>query len=67
MGIVIGVLHMLLTKSISDALATLISILAGVCVYFVALLKLKGVNEHEIRSFSGGHILAKIAGMLRLL
>ena len=67
MGIVIGVLHMVLTDKMGDAVATLISILTGVCVYFVALLKLKGVNEHEIRSFPGGHIMARIAKVLRLL
>ena len=67
MGVVIGVLHKLLTEPLGDAVATMISILVGVCVYFVALLKFKGVNEHEIRSFPGGHILAKIAKMLRLL
>ncbi len=67
MGIVIGVLHKVLTGSMSDAVATLIAILAGVGVYFVALLKLKGVNEHEIRSFPGGHIIARIAKTFRLL
>ena len=67
MGLVIGVLHMLLTDKTGDAVATLISILVGVCVYFVALLKLKGVNEHEIKGFPGGHILAGIARTLRLL
>ena len=67
MGLVIFLMYLLLKKTLSDTVSTLLSILIGVCVYFISLLKLKGVNETEIRSFPGGDFLAKIALMLRLL
>ncbi len=67
MGIVILLMYLLIRKGTSDNIATLISILIGVCVYFVSLLKLKGVNESEIRSFPGGDFLARIAIFLRLI
>ncbi|MCR5420074.1 MAG: polysaccharide biosynthesis protein [Lachnospiraceae bacterium] len=67
MGVVIFLMYKFMSKSLSEMLSTIISIVTGVIVYFVALLKLKGVNEHEIRSFPGGGVLAKIATVLRLL
>ncbi len=67
MGIVIGVGFILLKKAVSENMATVICILAGVCVYFVSLLRLRGVNETEIRSFPGGDFLAKLARILHLL
>ncbi len=67
MGVIIGVLYNVLSKSAGEAVSTLVSVAVGVCVYFVALLKLKGVNESEIRAFPGGDILAKIAVTLRLI
>ena len=67
MGLVIGLMYMLIRKGTSDNISTVLSILIGVCVYFIALLKLKGVNESEIRSFPGGDFLAGIALFLRLL
>ncbi len=67
MGLVIFLMYLLIRKGTSDNIATLLSIIIGVCVYFVALLKLKGVNESEIRSFPGGDFLARIALILRLI
>lgn len=67
MGLVIGLLYLLIRKVTSDTISTLISVVIGACVYFIALLKLKGVNESEIRSFPGGDFLAKIALVLRLI
>ena len=67
MGLVIFLMYLLIKKGTSDNIATLLSILIGICVYFVSLLKLKGVNESEIRSFPGGDFLAGIALFLRLI
>ena len=67
MGLVIGLMYMLISKYAGETVGTLLSILIGVCVYFISLLKLKGVNENEIRSFPGGDFLAKIAIILHLL
>ena len=67
MGLVIELAYLLIGKWASDTASTLISIVIGACVYFIALLKLRGVNENEVRSFPGGDILAGIAKTLRLL
>lgn len=67
MGLVIGLMYLLISKYAGDTLGTLLSILIGVCAYFIMLLKLKGVNENEIRSFPGGDILARIAIIFRLI
>ena len=67
MGIVIGLMYLLIGKYAGETIGTLLSIVIGACVYFVALLKLHGVNENEIRSFPGGDLLAKIAIVLHLL
>lgn len=67
MGLVIGLMYLLIGKYAGDTIGTLLSIVIGACVYFIALLKLKGVNESEIRSFPGGDVLAGIALFLRLL
>ncbi|MBQ7481008.1 MAG: polysaccharide biosynthesis protein [Lachnospiraceae bacterium] len=67
MGLVIGLMYLLISKYAGDTTGTLLSILIGVCVYFIMLLKLKGVNENEIRSFPGGDILARIAIIFRLI
>ncbi|MBR6469345.1 MAG: polysaccharide biosynthesis protein [Lachnospiraceae bacterium] len=67
MGLVIFISYILIGKAASDAVSTIVSIFIGACVYFVALLLLKGVNEAEIRSFPGGDILAGIALTLKLL
>ncbi len=67
MGAVILGASALIGKAASETVTTIISIVIGACVYFVALLKLKGVNESEIRSFPGGDIFARIALTLRLI
>ncbi|MCR5509024.1 MAG: polysaccharide biosynthesis protein [Lachnospiraceae bacterium] len=67
MGVIIFLAYKLIGNVAGESLSTAISILIGVCVYFVSLILLKGVNEAEIRSFPGGDILAGIALTLRLI
>lgn len=50
-----------------NALATVISILVGVCVYAVVLLLLHGMTEEEIRKFPKGYLLVRIAKKMHLL
>ncbi len=50
-----------------NALATVISILIGVCVYAVVLLLLHGMTEEEIRKFPKGYLLVRIAKKMHLL
>lgn len=67
MGLVIGLMYLLIGKYAGEIVGTLLSIVIGVFVYFIALLKLRGVNEAEVRSFPGGDFLAKLAIILHLL
>ena len=50
-----------------NALATIIGILVGVCVYAVVLLLLHGMTEEEIRKFPKGYLLVRIAKKMHLL
>lgn len=50
-----------------NALATVIGILVGVCVYAVVLLLLHGMTEEEIRKFPKGYLLVRIAKKMHLL
>ncbi len=51
----------------STTLGLCISIPLGVLAYFILLIKLKGVDEDELRGFPKGHYLVRAAKKLRLL
>ena len=67
MGLVAWFSNFLISKALSSFVSLAISIALSVCVYFVLLIKLKGVKEKEIRSFPGGNLMAAIARFFRLL
>ena len=67
MGLVAWLSNFLISKALSSFVSLAISIALSVCVYFVLLIKLKGVKEKEIRSFPGGNVMAAIARFFRLL
>ena len=67
MGLVAWLSNFLISKALSSLISLAISIALSVCVYFVLLIKLKGVKEKEIRSFPGGNLMAAIARFFRLL
>ena len=67
MGLVAWLSNFLISKALSSLVSLAISIALSVCVYFVLLIKLKGVKEKEIRSFPGGNLMAAIARFFRLL
>lgn len=67
MGLVAWLSNFLISKALSSLISLVISIALSVCVYFVLLIKLKGVKEKEIRSFPGGNLMAAIARFFRLL
>ena len=67
MGLVAWLSNFLISKALSSLISLAISIALSVCVYFVLLIKLKGVKEKEIRSFPGGNVMAAIARFFRLL
>lgn len=67
MGVVVWVVYLALSKAMSDVFSVAASVGAGVIVYFVVLLLLRGVKESEIRSLPGGRIIAGIGKALHLL
>lgn len=67
MGVVCYLLNMVLIRYLGAMMSVGISILGGIVVYFITLIKFGGVREKEIRSFPGGNIIASIAKLFRLL
>lgn len=67
MGLVAWLSNFLISKALSSFISLAISISLSVCIYFIVLIKLKGVKEKEIRSFPGGNVMAAIARFFRLL
>lgn len=55
----------LLVKSMR--LCLLVAIAAGGIVYFVVLIKIKGITEQELRRLPKGHLLVKLAKKCKLL
>lgn len=67
MGIVIGIISMLLSKALGNVVTVFLGIIIGVIVYFVALVLLKGITEHDLRSMPGGRTILAIAKKARLM
>lgn len=67
MGVIAWLANFLLAKAMAPLIALGIAILIAVVVYFIALIKMGGVKEKEIRSFPGGNVMAGIARVLHLL
>lgn len=68
MGIVVWLVYQLFLYLLrSNTIATIFAILAGVVVYAVLLLLLKGLNEQEILRFPKGRLLVSIARKMHLL
>ena len=51
----------------SNALGTILAFFAGVFVYFVVMLLLKGITEEELRRIPHGNRLIAIAERMHLL
>lgn len=67
MGGVVWLSNYLISKALGNLLSLAISIMIGVCVYFVLLIKLGGIKEKEIRSLPGGNTMAGIARIFHLI
>lgn len=57
----------IISARISNAVATLVSIVFGILAYFVSLLLLKGLTEEELQRFPKGRTLVRIAVRMHLL
>lgn len=71
-SLVMGVAVWLVYKAVLymirlNAVATVVAIVAGVVVYAVLLLLLKGLSEQEILKFPKGRMLAQLAKRMHLL
>lgn len=67
MGVAVFFVYNVLEMALGNAIATFISIFAGILVYIIVLLIFKGVTKEELAGFPGGRILAKIGGALHLI
>lgn len=67
MGVVIWLLSMLLSKFAGNVVIVFLGIMVGVIVYFVALILLRGINEHDLRSMPGGRTVLTVAKRFRLM
>ena len=64
---VFGVYHITYKVTGINSVCTILSIVAGIIVYAVALLLIKGLTEQELESFPKGTFIIKIAKKLHLL
>ncbi len=60
-------IYRLCSLKMGNIISTLISILVAVMVYFVLLIKLKGIDAREMKSFPGGTRLLTVARKLHLM
>ncbi len=67
MGVFLFFSYKLLRINLSNLISTLISIFLGVIVYFVFILKFRGVREEEILAIPCGQILLRFVRALHLL
>lgn len=67
MGVIAFAVYKLCFGLLGNLVSTLVSVGAAVMVYFVLLLKLKGVDAQEMRSMPGGTRLSGIARKLHLM
>lgn len=68
MGILVFLAYRgLMTLLHSNAIATILSILAGVIVFFAALILLRGVTEDELYHMPKGGLIVKLLKKIRLM
>ena len=67
MGVVAYAVYRLCFGAFGNMISTLVAVAAAVMVYFVLLIKLKGVDAQEMRSMPGGTRLLGAARKLHLM
>lgn len=67
MGLIVYVVYKLLVGKIGNSLSVIVAIIAGVFVFFIALVLLKGVKEDELYSVPKGALIVKIFKKLHLM
>ena len=66
-GAVYGVYELLMVTLGINAVATIVSIAVGVCVYGVVLLLLRGLRENELKRFPMGDFIVRVAKKMKLM
>ena len=67
MGVIIFLLYKAFVSLLGNVAATLISVVIGAVVYFILLIVLKGISEHELAEIPGGRLLVKVAKLIRIM
>jgi stage V sporulation protein B len=67
MGVVIEVISKILGGFAANIVIVFVGMVVGVVVYFVALIKLKGIDENDLRKMPGGRTVLGVAKKVRLL
>ncbi len=67
MGAVVFGVYKLFSLFLGNMFSTLLSIVLGVGVYFVAIMKLGGVKENELREMPGGGLVVRAARIFHIL
>lgn len=67
MGIVVFAIYRLFNLFTGNTVSTLVSIVFGMFVYMLSILKLKGIRKEELYEIPGGVLIVRIARALRIL
>jgi len=68
MGVIAFIIYIILyLAGVSVRIAVLPAVAVALAAYFVAMLKLKGLDEQELNGFPKGYLLVKIAKKCRLM
>jgi stage V sporulation protein B len=67
MGIAIEVISKIISGIAGNIVTVFAGLVVGVIVYFVALIKLKGIDETDLKSMPGGRTILELAKKARLL
>ncbi|MCI7814281.1 MAG: polysaccharide biosynthesis protein [Lachnospiraceae bacterium] len=67
MGVVAWGVHALLEGLVGNIIATLFAIVVGACVYFIFLVRFRGVSQKELASFPKGSTLVSLSRKLHLI
>ena len=67
MGVIIFVLYHIFSLILGNIISTVISIIAGIFVYFICILRLKGVREDEMYEMPMGTRLVRAAKKMNLM
>ena len=67
MGVIIFGAYKLLILALPNVTATLISIFAGTILYFILILRLRGVSREELAGFPGGDTIERVARRMHVI